>query len=117
LAATRDWRYGRFLLVAVDERITPPSGCSIDALNAVLRKLERELDMEVLAGGSVWFRDERAGGDPCRTTREEFGRRVKAGEVTKDTVVFDLSVTRVREAREGGWETPARDSWHRRYFR
>jgi hypothetical protein len=32
LTCARDWRYGRFLLVGVDEASEPPSGCSITRL-------------------------------------------------------------------------------------
>jgi hypothetical protein len=49
-------------------------------------------------------------------SRAEFKALAEAGSVTDETPVFDLSVTRVRQAREGGWERPAGDSWHRRYL-
>jgi hypothetical protein len=116
LTAARDWRYGRFLLVAVDERYAAPSGCSIDALIGILRGLESELDVVILGGGAIWYRDDSRQGVPTRVSREDFEKLAREGEVSGDTVVFDLSVTRVGEARGGAWEKPARDSWHRRYL-
>jgi hypothetical protein len=117
LAVARDWRYGRFLLVGVDERIAPPSGCSIDALIGILRGLEGELGVEILGGGAIWYRDEAHDGFPTRVSREVFEKLAESGEISGDTMVFDLSLTRVGEAREGRWERPAREGWHRRYLR
>jgi hypothetical protein len=94
--------------------VAPPSGCSIDALVHVLRDLEGELGTEIVGGGSVWYRGPQR--EICRASRAEFTREASDGRISGDTVVFDLSVTRVGELREGKWEAPARDSWHRRYF-
>lgn len=116
LAAARQWLYGRFLLVGVDETITPPSGCSIDALVRTLKEIESTLGLEIVGGAPIWYRDERDGSEPRRVTRPEFKDKVLSGEVTVDTMVFDLSLTRVREFREGKWEIRAGDSWHGRYL-
>jgi hypothetical protein len=116
LAATREWREGRFLLVGVDERVTPPSGCSIDALTRILKGLEEGLGVRILGGGDVWYRETSEGGAPRRISRQEFRELAERGEVTPGTPVFDLSLTRVSDLREGRWERPARESWLRRYF-
>jgi hypothetical protein len=116
LAAAREWAYGRFLLVGVDDRVAPPSGCSIDALVHMLRELEGELSTEIVGGPSVWYREGGPEGEIRRVSRPEFRSEASRGRISDDTVVFDLSITRVGELREGKWETPARDSWHRRYL-
>jgi len=36
--------------------------------------------------------------------------------VGPDTVVFDNTVTRLKDARLGRWEVPARESWHQKVF-
>ena len=115
LAAAREWVYDRFLLVGVDDRVAPPSGCSIDALVHMLRGLEGALGTEIVGGASVWYRAENSRGEIRRVSRPDFKSEANAGRITDDTVVFDLSITRVGELREGKWETAARDSWHRRY--
>ncbi|MEX2531473.1 MAG: hypothetical protein WD960_11935 [Gemmatimonadota bacterium] len=114
LAASRDWREGRFLLVATDDRITPPSGCSIDALVRGLRELEQDLGMEMVGGGPVWFRQGGGDGGVRRVSRAEFKTAAREGVVGPETIVFDLALTRVGELREGRWERPARNSWHAR---
>lgn len=116
LSAARDWRYGRFLLVAVDDRITPPSGCSIDALVRELRVLEGDFAAEIVGGAPVWFREGGPDGTIRRVSRAEFRQKARAGEVRPDSVVFDLSLTRVDALRAGNWELPARSSWHGRYL-
>jgi hypothetical protein len=127
LSAARDWRYGRFLLVAVDDRITPPSGCSIDALVRQLRGVEEELSVEIVGGAPVWYRGEGSigdgntedgtGGGPIhRVSRAEFRGEMERGTLGPETVVFDLSLTRLEELRAGRWELPPRSSWHARYL-
>ncbi len=111
LAAAFEWRYERFLLVAVDEDHTAPSGCSIDALTGHVKHLETELDVRLLDGGAVWFRD--AAGIR-RVDRREFREMAARGEVDGDTIVFDLAVQRLGDLRTGGWELPAASSWHAR---
>ena len=113
LTCGRDWRWGRFLLVAVDEASAPPSGCSIDAMVGVLRDQERHLGVRVLDSTPVWFV---ADGEVQRISRSGFGRLVEEGAVGPDTVVFDNTVTRLKDARLGRWECPARESWHQRVF-
>lgn len=113
LAAAREWRYGRFLLVAVDDRVSAPSGCSIDALVRRLREMERELELTLVGSAPVWYRDAEG---IARVSRSEFRDQAAQGRITPETTVFDLSVTRLGELREGRWETRADRSWHRRYL-
>lgn len=113
LTAARDWRYDRFLLVAVDEASAGPSGCSIDAMVRQIEDLERAIGVALLDHGPVLFRRE----DRIeRLTRPEFAALARTGVVSPDTIVFNNTLTRVAELREGLWETPARGSWHARAF-
>ena len=113
LICGRDFRRGRFLLVAVDEASMPPSGCSIDAMVGVLKDQERRLGMQILDNTPVWFL---AAGEVQRTSRPEFSRLAEEGAVGPETVVFDNTVTRLKDASAGRWEGPARRSWHQRVF-
>ncbi len=113
LTCARDWRYGRFLLVAVDEASEPPSGCSIDAMTRILKELGQDFGMSFVDQGPVLYKE---GDHVRRLTRAEFKAKVDAGEITLDTVVFDNSITRLSELEAGGWEKPASASWHKRAF-
>jgi hypothetical protein len=113
LTSARDWRYDRFLLVAVDERAAGASGCSIDTMVRQLEGLERAMGVALLDHGPVLFRR----GDRIeRLARPEFATLARQGDVSAETVVFNNALTRVGELREGKWETPARSSWHARAF-
>ena len=116
LAAAREWLYGRFLLVAVDEDTTPPSGCSIDALVRSLSDLENELGTEIVGGAPVWYREGPRDEEIRRVSRAEFKAKAEDGSVAADTIVFDLSVTRVGDLRRGRWESPAANTWHAGYL-
>ena len=114
LSAARDWRYDRFLLVGVDESAAGASGCSIDAMVHQLAGLERALGIELLDHGPVLFRhDDRIE----RLPRPAFNELARRGDVSSDTIVFDNTVTRVGDVREGRWETRASESWHARAFK
>lgn len=113
LSCARDWRRDRFLLVAVDPRSEPPSGCSIDAMVRHLKGLETALDVRFTDNAPVmWLH----GGGVRRAPRGDFARMATAGEVGPATTVFDNTITRVGQLRAGEWERPARESWHGRAF-
>ena len=116
LAAAREWLYDRFLLVAVDDRTVPPSGCSIDALVRSLRMLEDELEISIVGGAPIWYRDGTADSAIRTLSRAEFAKHAEDGLVSGETVVFDLSLTNMGELRSGKWECHATDSWHRKYL-
>lgn len=114
LTAARDWREGRFLLVAVDERSAPPSGCSIDALLRELKAFEAAHGLRLTDHVHVLWRNR--SGQIESTDRLTFARLAAADEVDLDTPVFDTTLTRVGGVRDGRLEVPAGASWHRRAF-
>jgi hypothetical protein len=113
LTCARDWRFGRFLLVGVDEASEPPSGCSIDAMTRVLKDLGDEMGLTFLDRAPIMFRD---GQEIRRVSRAQFKALAQAGEVDLDTPVFDNAVTRLSDVEGGQWEKPAGESWHRQAF-
>lgn len=113
LAAGRAWLHDRFLAVAVDESVTPPSGCSIDALVHMLKELEAEIGSRLVDNTPVYYRSSRG---VERVSRGGFRKLADAGEVTLDTPVFNNTITRLDEFRGGKWEGPARHSWQGRAF-
>lgn len=115
VVGAREWRYGRFLLIAADEEATGVSGCSIDSLYRVLQEAERELQLPLMDASRVWYRD--PDGAIRSETRAEFRDRVRSGEVGDETPVFDNTVSTVGAVRAGEWERPFRDAWHARAFR
>jgi hypothetical protein len=111
LAAGRDWRYDRFLTIAVDQSTAGASGCSIDGLYRALRALETALGTDLLAGGKIFYRD--AEGAVQSVTRGEFLELARAGRVGRETVVFDPTLESLGEWWER-FEAPAGAGWHAR---
>lgn len=105
------WHDQRFLLVAVDESDAGASGCSIDALSRQLRELESELGLDLLDSTPVWYRD--GDGRVRSCSRVDFRTAAQRGDVGPDTPIFDLTLTRLRDFREGRFERAASTSWHR----
>ncbi|HVT43788.1 MAG TPA: hypothetical protein VMT00_05310 [Thermoanaerobaculia bacterium] len=113
VTAAAELREGRLLIVAADST-AHPSGCSIDTLFDLLRQAERELGVSLLDSTPLFYR--RGDGSIASATRAEFRRLVEQGEISGDTVVFDNSVDRLGDLRNGAWEKRARDSWHAAAF-
>jgi len=108
LTVGREWRDGRFLIVAVDQSTAGASGCSIDGLFRVLQQLERTAGASLVGGGRIFYRDNH--GVVQSATRDEVAALAKSGVISKDTVVFDTTLTDL-----GTWracfERRAKESW------
>jgi len=103
----------RFLLVGVDVDAESPSGCSIDALVNRLRALGESMGVILIDHASVWFRDRGA----VRTaSRADFRALASRGDVDPHVAVFDTTLTRVDQLRNGGLERPASETWHGKTF-
>jgi hypothetical protein len=108
LTVGRQFRDGRFLIVAVDQSTAGASGCSIDSLFRVLQGLEATVGASLVGGGRVYYRG--AESVVQSTTRDQVAALVTDGSVGKDTVVFDTSLTDLGTFRTG-FEKRAKESW------
>lgn len=109
LTVGRDWKYGRFLTVAVDQSTAGASGCSIDGLFRTLKALEPKLGASLVTSGLVFYRD--AGGAIRSVDREGFTALSAEGKIQHGTGVFDPTVTTLGEWR-ARFELDAGRSWH-----
>jgi hypothetical protein len=110
LECARDWRDEHLLTIGVDSTQEGASGCSIDGLFRVLQGLEQQLGATMVGGGRVFYRGE--AGTVQSASRDEIPALVKSGAITKDTVVFDTSITDLGAFR-AGFEKRAKESWIR----
>lgn len=108
LTVSSQLRDGRFLVVAVDQSTTGATGCSIDGLFRVLQGLEPVVGANLVGGGRVFYRG--AEGVVLSTTRDQLPALVESGAITKNTVVFDTSLTDLGNFRSG-FEKRAKESW------
>jgi hypothetical protein len=105
----RDWKYGRFLTIAVDQSTEGASGCSIDGLFRALKALEPQLGASLVTSALVFYRD--ANGEVQSVDRERFGSLSADGRISSDTSVFDPTVTTLGEWK-ARFELKAKYSWH-----
>jgi hypothetical protein len=108
LTSARDWRDEHLLTIGVDSTAENASGCSIDGLYRVLQAIERPLGTTLVAGGRVFYRDER-GCVQC-VTRDRVPNLAKSRGLTSETPVFDTGLTTAGEWRSR-FESPARATW------
>ena len=109
LPCARDWRDARFLAVAVDQRTSGASGCSIDGLFRTLQRIGPSLGANLLPSGRVFWRD--AAGVVHDGDRAAFIAAAVAGDVRADTPVFDTTILTAGEWRTN-FERAVADSWH-----
>jgi hypothetical protein len=109
LTVGRDWRYGRFLTIGVDQSTAGASGCSIDGLFRALKNLESKLGASMVTSGLVFYRDQN--GKIQSVDREQFAALGAEGKIQPETQVFDPTVTTLGEWR-ARFELEAGQSWH-----
>jgi len=114
LTAARDWKYRRFLTVAVDQSTAGASGCSIDGLFRSLKSLESRLGASMVTSGLIFYRDRN--GSVQSVDRERFTELGVDGNIGPTTRVFDPTVTTLGEWR-ARFELNAEDSWHEKLLR
>jgi len=110
LTVASQFRDKRFLVVGVDQSTAGATGCSIDGLFRVLQGLEKQVGASVVGGGRVFYRAQ--AGTVQSTSRDEIPALVSSGAISKDTVVFDPSITDLGAFR-AGFEKRATESWIR----
>src|SRR3981081_586274 len=114
LTVGRDWKYGRFLTVAVDQSTAGASGCSIDGLFRSLKSLESRSGASLVTSGLIFYRDRK--GAVQSVDRGGFTDLGAEGKIGPDARVFDPTVTTLGEWR-ARFELNAEDSWHGKLLR
>jgi hypothetical protein len=109
LTVGRNWQYGRFLTVAVDQSTEGASGCSIDGLFRSLKTVGPEVGASLVNSGLIYYRDEK--GAVQSVDRDRFTALGAEGKITPATPVFDTTVITVGEWK-AKFEAQAAKSWH-----
>ena len=114
LTVGRDWKYGRFLTVAVDQSTAGASGCSIDGLFRTLKGLEPKLEASLVTSGLIFYRDDK--GAIQSVDRDQFTALGAEGKIAPGVRVFDPTVMTLGEWK-ARFELNAKDSWHAKLLR
>jgi len=112
LKAGFEFRYKRFIILALDQSQTSASGCSIDASVHFIQSLEKKYRVELLDKMNVSYKQ---GEFIAYKPLAEFKKMARQKAVSKNTVVFNNLVANKLEYSEH-WEVPASESWHARFM-
>ena len=78
----------QFIVIAVDEEKEAASGCSIDALNGLMREIDTEFELGLFDRMKASFVEN---GEVKTMKLQEFRNALKSGEISRDIHVFDFS--------------------------
>lgn len=106
--------YQRFIVIIADETAVKASGCSIDSSVRFIKSLENELNIDLFNRLNLAYRD--SNGEIKSMMMSEFELAAANGEISKDHIVFDNTVSTVGQLKTR-WELPASGSWHARFFK
>lgn len=112
LESSYQLRYNRFIILAVNQEVQAPTGCSIDSSVEFIQSLEKKYQVDLLDKMNVTFK---LGEHIAHKPLIDFKKMVKDKAVTENTVVFNNLVNNIEEFNES-WEVLAADSWHSRFF-
>lgn len=112
LEASLTIRYNRFIILSVNQEFHPATGCSIDSSVGFIQNLEQKYSVDLLDKMNVAFKQ---GEFITYKTLLEFKKLAKDKSVSENTIVFNNLVNTIEELNEG-WEIPASESWHSRFF-
>lgn len=112
LEASFQIKYNRFIILAINQEVQQATGCSIDSSVGFIQKLEQKYNVDLLDKMNVAFKQ---GEYVTYKTLLEFKKLAKDKSVSENTIVFNNLVNTIEEFNDG-WEIPAAESWHSRFF-
>ena len=105
----------RFIVIAAEIPEAEISGCGIDASVHAIELIGNESGFSILSGLNVYFRDTL--GSIQALNRSAFRKLVRSNQIDGNTIVFDPSITTLKQFNDGAFELPARSSWHAMVFK
>lgn len=112
LEASCQIKYNRFIIIAVNQEVQNATGCAIDKSVEFIQSLEQKYSVDLLDKMNVAFKQ---GEFVTYKTLLEFKKLAKDKSVSENTIVFNNLVNTIDEFNDG-WEIPAAESWHSRFF-
>ncbi len=103
--------FNQFIVLAVDERKTGASGCSIDKSVNFMKDLAAQYDVSLFDRLTFTFL---VNGQVETAKSSDFKRLFTEGAIAQDTLVFDNLVNNVGDLRTA-WLKPLASSWHKRF--
>jgi hypothetical protein len=105
--------YDRFIIIGVDTSEATLQRDKHDALTLFIQKLEADYDVTLLDRINVCYKQ---GKFVQYKDLIEFKKMLKAGAVSKKTIIFDNMITE-KQYLEYDWEIPITESWLNRFLK
>lgn len=97
----------QFVVIAVDETPAAATGCSIDSMTRFIKEIERKLGISFSNRMLISYIEN----DQIATeSLANFKQKVKEGSITKNTIVYNNSVSNLSDFWDH-WKEPIQDSW------
>jgi hypothetical protein len=113
LQAGYTFKYKRFIILGLNQKLNQATGCSIDASVHFIQQLEKDYNVDLMDKMNVSYKQ---GDYVAYKTLTDFRKMAKDKAVSKNTIVFNNLVTSIGEFNEN-WEVPASESWHSRFLK
>lgn len=112
LQASAELLYNRFLVIANNEDVNSPSGCSIDASVRFVKQLETLFNISFFDRTQLAFLHN----DTIQTVPlPEIKNKIKEGLIQADSLYFDTLLNTSGQL-QSAWPKPAKESWLAKYF-
>ena len=105
-------KYGRFIIISLNESTAKATGCSIDSSVRFIQGLEEQYNINLLDKMNVSYRH---GEFIAYKPLIEFKKMIKNRSISKKTIVFNNLINNKSEFLNN-WEVPIEESWHSRFF-
>ena len=112
LKSSFEINYDRFIIIALNEKSTKASGCSIDSCVHFIQQIEKDYNLNLMDKMNVAFKQ---GEYISYKSIVEFKSLIKNKSVSKNTIVFNNLVVDINDYNKN-WEVPVTNSWHSRFF-
>jgi len=99
-----------FIIVGADEKKSPTSGCSIDALTRVIKKLGEELKIDFFDRLTLSYVDSE--NKIQLLSMPEFKALMKKDQIRMSTMVFN-NLIETKADLDTRWHTQLKNSWHK----
>lgn len=103
--------YEQFIIIRVDENIEPASGCSLDALNNFMQKIEQKYQLVFFDRMKAIFLENNI----LKTLKlKDFRNALKDKKISTDILIFDFSPNNEEEFSKR-FLLPLKESWAKDY--
>ncbi|MBU2526841.1 MAG: ABC transporter ATPase [Bacteroidetes bacterium] len=105
--------FNRFIVLGVDQQHAQASGCSIDSSVRFIREIERKYQTTLLDNSLIAYNQN---GQIQMEPIPAFKKLIASGQVDANTIVYNNLLTYKYDFLSR-WMTPAKDAWHRKFFK